>query len=75
MSTHIRAKKGEIAKTILLPGDPLRAKFIAENFLENPKQYNNVRGMLGYTGTYTKELKFLFKEDRYGNSIHCHLCP
>ena len=52
MSTHIEAKKGEIAKTILLPGDPLRAKFIAENFLENPKQYNNVRGMLGYTGTY-----------------------
>ncbi len=52
MSTHIGANKGDIAKTILLPGDPLRAKFIAENFLENPKQYNNVRGMLGYTGTY-----------------------
>jgi len=52
MSTHIGANKGDIAKTILLPGDPLRAKFIAETFLENPKQYNNVRGMLGYTGTY-----------------------
>ena len=52
MSVHISAEKGEIAKTILLPGDPLRAKFIAETFLENPKQYNNVRGMLGYTGTY-----------------------
>ncbi len=52
MSVHIGAKKGEIAETILLPGDPLRAKFIAENFLENVKQYNNVRGMLGYTGTY-----------------------
>lgn len=52
MSIHIGAKKGDIAETILLPGDPLRAKFIAENFLENPVQYNDVRGMLGYTGTY-----------------------
>ena len=49
---HISANKGEIAETILLPGDPLRAKFIAENFLDNPKCYNQVRGMLGYTGTY-----------------------
>ena len=53
MSTpHISANKGEIAETILLPGDPLRAKFIAENFLDNAKCYNQVRGMLGYTGTY-----------------------
>ncbi len=53
MSTpHISANKGDIAETILLPGDPLRAKFIAENFLDNPKCYNQVRGMLGYTGTY-----------------------
>lgn len=52
MSVHIGAKKGEIADTILLPGDPLRAKYIAENFLENPVCYNEVRGMLGYTGTY-----------------------
>jgi len=53
MSTpHISANKGEIAKTVLMPGDPLRAKFIAETFLENPKQFNNVRGMLGFTGTY-----------------------
>ena len=52
MSIHIGAKAGEIAETILLPGDPLRAKFIAENFLEDPKQYNEVRGMLGFTGTY-----------------------
>ncbi|PKK39268.1 Purine nucleoside phosphorylase [Clostridiaceae bacterium JG1575] len=52
MSIHIGAKPGAIAKTILLPGDPLRAKFIAETFLENPVQYNEVRGMLGYTGTY-----------------------
>lgn len=52
MSVHIGAEKGQIAETILLPGDPLRAKFIAETFLENPICYNNVRGMLGYTGTY-----------------------
>lgn len=52
MSTHIDAKKNEIADSILLPGDPLRAKFIAENFLDNPICYNNIRGMLGYTGTY-----------------------
>jgi len=52
MSVHIGAKKGEIADTILLPGDPLRAKYIAENFLENPVCYNEVRGMLGFTGTY-----------------------
>ncbi len=52
MSVHIDAKKGDIAETILLPGDPLRAKWIAETFLENATCYNEVRGMLGYTGTY-----------------------
>ena len=52
MSVHINAKKGDIAETILLPGDPLRAKWIAETFLENAICYNEVRGMLGYTGTY-----------------------
>ena len=53
MSTHINAAdRKDIARSILLPGDPLRAKFIAENFLENPKCYNEIRGMLGYTGTY-----------------------
>jgi purine-nucleoside phosphorylase len=52
MSIHIAAKPGEIAETILLPGDPLRAKFIAERFLENAKQYTDVRNMLGFTGTY-----------------------
>lgn len=46
------AEKGVIAETILLPGDPLRAKFIAENYLENPVQFNAVRNMFGYTGTY-----------------------
>ncbi|MBR6579830.1 MAG: purine-nucleoside phosphorylase [Ruminococcus sp.] len=49
---HNNAKKGEIAKTVLMPGDPLRAKFIAETYLENPVCYNEVRGMLGFTGTY-----------------------
>lgn len=52
MSVHIGAKKGDIADKILLPGDPLRAKYIAETFLDNPVCYNDVRGMLGYTGTY-----------------------
>ena len=52
MSTHIGAKKGEIAESILLPGDPLRAKWIAETFLEDAVCYNKVRGMLGFTGTY-----------------------
>ena len=49
---HIAAKKGDFARTVLMPGDPLRAKFIAENFLDNPKLVNNVRGVQGYTGTY-----------------------
>jgi purine-nucleoside phosphorylase len=49
---HNNAKKGDIAKTVLMPGDPLRAKFIAENYLEDPVCYNEVRGMLGFTGTY-----------------------
>ena len=52
MSVHINAKKGDIAETILLPGDPLRAKWIAETFFENPVCFNEVRGMYGYTGTY-----------------------
>ncbi|RFU66437.1 purine-nucleoside phosphorylase [Peribacillus saganii] len=52
MSVHIGAKENEIAETVLLPGDPLRAKYIAETFLENPKLYNEVRNMFGYTGTY-----------------------
>lgn len=52
MSIHIGAKKGEIAETVLLPGDPLRAKWIAETFLENPSCYNEIRGMFGYTGFY-----------------------
>ncbi len=49
---HIGAKYGEIAKTMIMAGDPLRAKLMAERYLENPVQVNNVRGMLGFTGTY-----------------------
>ncbi|MBQ2080336.1 MAG: purine-nucleoside phosphorylase, partial [Treponema sp.] len=52
MSTHINAAEGAIAEAVLLPGDPLRAKFIAENFLKDAKCYNEVRGMYGFTGTY-----------------------
>jgi len=52
MTVHINAKKGDIAETILLPGDPLRAKFIAETFLEEVNCYNTVRNMLGFTGLW-----------------------
>lgn len=52
MSIHISAKKGEVAETVLMPGDPLRAKYFAETFLNDIQQFNNVRGMLGFTGTW-----------------------
>ena len=52
MSLHIGAEKGQIAKTVLMPGDPLRAQFIAENFLTNPVRYSQIRNMYGFTGTY-----------------------
>ena len=52
MSIHIAAKPGEIAEAVLLPGDPLRAKFVAENFLKDAVQYTSVRNILGFTGTY-----------------------
>ena len=55
MSTHIGARAGEIAPTVLMPGDPLRAKWIAETFLDDAKCYNEVRGMYGYTGTWRGE--------------------
>ena len=51
-SIHLEAKIGDIAETVLLPGDPLRAKYVAENLLDDAVCYNNVRGMLGFTGTY-----------------------
>lgn len=52
MTIHIGAKKGEVAETVLMPGDPLRAKWAAETFLDNPVCINQVRGMLGFTGTW-----------------------
>ena len=61
MSTpHNNAEKGQIAKTVLMPGDPLRAKFIAETFLENPKLVSSVRNVYAYTGTYNgKEISVM----------------
>lgn len=52
MSIHIEAEPGQIAPTVLLPGDPLRAEFVAQSYLEHPECYNRVRGMLGYTGIW-----------------------
>jgi len=52
VTIHLNAKPGEIAETVLLPGDPMRAKFIAENYFDDAVQHNDVRGMLGYTGLY-----------------------
>lgn len=52
MSTHIAANKGDIAETVLMPGDPLRVKHIAENYLDGAVCFNEIRGMYGYTGTY-----------------------
>ena len=52
MTVHLGAKPGEIAETVLMPGDPYRAKWAAENFLEDAVLVNEVRGMLGFTGTY-----------------------
>ena len=52
MSLHISAKPDDIAETVLLPGDPLRARYIAETFFENPVQYNDLRSMFGFTGVY-----------------------
>ena len=52
ISASISVENAEIAKVVLMPGDPLRAKFVAENYLEDPVCFNTVRNMLGYTGTY-----------------------
>ncbi len=67
MTPHIEAKKGEIAKTVLMPGDPLRAKLIADNFLENVKLVSSVRNIYAYTGTY-KGKEITVMASRYGNS-------
>ena len=55
MTPHIEAKAGDYADTVLLPGDPLRAKWIAETFFDDPIQVNGVRNCLGYTGTYNSK--------------------
>ena len=52
MSIHIDAKAGQIAEVVLLPGDPLRAQFVAETYLDSPECYSRIRGMLGFTGSY-----------------------
>ena len=67
---HNNANKGDFAKTVLMPGDPLRAKFIAETFLTEPKLVNNVRGVQGYTGTYKARLR---DGQRHGYALHRHL--
>lgn len=61
MSTpHNEASAGEIAKTVLMPGDPLRAKFLADTYLTDVKQFNSVRNMLGYTGIYKGKKSFYY---------------
>lgn len=73
MSTpHNQAQMGDIAKTVLMPGDPLRAKFLAETYLEDVKQFNTVRNMLGYTGTYQgKQVSIM--GSWYGTTINWNL--
>lgn len=69
---HIEAKKGDFAKTVLMPGDPLRARFIAEHYLEDAVLVNSVRQMSGYTGTYKGKRSFCDGE-RHGNACNGHL--
>ena len=68
---HIGASAGEIARTVLMPGDPLRAKWIAETYLENPVCYNQVRGMYGYRDLPGQTR--LRPGQRHGNGLHRHL--
>ena len=73
MSTpHNEAHLGDIAKTVLMPGDPLRAKFLAETYLEDVHQFNSVRNMLGYTGYYKGEKSFYYGI-WYGSTINWYL--
>lgn len=67
MTPHIEADIGQIAKTVLMPGDPLRAKLIADNFLENAELVNSVRNIFAYTGFY-KGKKITVMASRYGNA-------
>ena len=69
---HDQAEKGEIAKKVLMPGDPLRAKFIAENFLTDAKLVNEVRGAYAYTGTYKGE-KVTVMASGMGTVSYTHL--
>lgn len=69
MTTHIESEKKDIAKKVIMPGDPLRAKYIAENFLKDYKQVNAVRGMLAYTGYYENTLVTVFASGMGGPSI------
>ena len=71
-TAHNSAKAGDFAKTVLMPGDPLRAKYIAETYLENPRQVNAVRNMFGYTGTYKGKESFCYGR-RYGDAVYRNL--
>ena len=72
MTPHINAKKGDFAKTVLMPGDPKRAKLISEKYLENSKLITDVRGILGYTGFYKgKEISVM--ASRNGNTFYGNL--
>ena len=68
---HIGCHPGDFARTVLMPGDPLRAKFIAETFLEDPRLVTDVRGMYGYTGTYQAARQR--DGQRHGHAVHRHL--
>lgn len=70
---HISAEKGDFAKTVLMPGDPLRAKFIAETFLTDAVEVNHTRGILGYTGLYGQK-GFCYGK-RHGLPFHRYLQP
>ena len=70
-TAHNNAKANDFAKTVLMPGDPLRAKYIAETYLENPRQVTAVRNMFGYTGTYKGKRSPLWR--RYGYAVHRNL--
>ena len=69
---HIAALEGEIAETVLLPGDPLRAKFIADNFLTDVKQFNATRNMLGFTRLLQRQTGFCYG-NWYGMPFHRYL--
>ncbi len=70
---HINAQPGDFAETVLMPGDPLRAKYIAETFLDDVKQVCDVRNMFGFTGTY-KGKKSIGNGPRHGYSFMLYLC-